>query len=90
MHFYHRVSLRGVYRPLLVAIALAALVVALGGCYPYYYDAHYSHSDGYYQRDYQGKRHYYGDSHRYHRDRYKRGRYKRDRWKRYRHYRHRW
>lgn len=81
MQFHHRVSLRRVSGGLLVALAL----VALGGCYPYYYDAHYSHSDGYYQRDYQGKRHYYGDGHRYHRDRYKR-----DRRKRYRHYRHRW
>lgn len=81
MHIHHRVSLRRLSGGLLAAAAL----VALGGCYPYYYDSHYSHSDGYYQRDYQGKRYYYGDSHRYHR-----GRYKRDRWKRYRHYRHRW
>lgn len=40
------------------------VLVALSGCYPYYYDIRYSHNDGYYGRDYHGSRHHY--DHRYH------------------------
>lgn len=79
MHTRHRVSRRKICGGLLAGIAL----VALGGCYPYYYDLHYSHGDRYYKRDHHGKRRYYGHGRRHHRDR--RWRHRRRRYKYYRH-----
>lgn len=81
MQIRHRVSMRRIRGGLVAGIAL----LALSGCYPYYYDAHYSSGGHGYERDHGGKRSYYGGGHYYYRDRHKHGRHKR-----YKHYRNRW
>jgi hypothetical protein len=79
MHIRHLASWRKLSVGLLAGIAL----VALSGCYPYYYDAHYSHGGGHYKQGYYGKQYGYQGGHSYGHHRYKR-----DRRKRYRYYRY--
>lgn len=91
MHLSRPCSWRRLCRGLLAALVM----VALGGCYPYYYDLQYTHSDGYYKRDYHPhtkweykrrhgeKRYYHRGSRYHHRDGYP-GR------KRHRHHREWW
>ncbi|HSH43828.1 MAG TPA: hypothetical protein VK973_17030 [Arenicellales bacterium] len=61
-------------------------LVALGGCYPYYYDVQYRRYDGHGRRaPHSRRRRYYGHGHSH-----RRGRREHERRRRYRHYRHRW
>lgn len=80
-----RIRRFGSWRRLLWVLMAVIPLVALGGCYPYYYDGHV---EGYYKQGHHGSKHHYGSGgHYYHRDRGKRHhRYKRDGRNRYRHY----
>ena len=76
----HSVRRRKIWLGAVAGIAL----VALGGCYPYYYDLHYGYSGKRYRRGY-GTRRYHGDGRHGHRDRHRR-----ERRRRYRYYRDHW
>lgn len=74
----------GPLRKILGGLLAGAALVALSGCYPYYYDGH---AKAYYKQGHHGKQHHYGGGHYYHRDRGKRyKRYRHHRRGRYKHY----
>lgn len=77
MHIKRFGFLRKVSGGLLAGIAL----FALAGCYPYYYDLHYTDGGGHYNHGYHGEQSYYHGGHDYNRH------HRRDRHRRYRHYR---
>lgn len=78
MSHRHRGSRRKLAAGLLAGVAL----VALSGCYPYYYDFHYRRRGHRRGRGSYRSRRYYGRRRHHHHDR--------DRRKRYRHYRGHW
>lgn len=80
-----RIRNRGSWGKITGALLAAMVLVALSGCYPYYYDHHYGYGAKSYKRDYYGKRHYYSGGY-YYQHRH----HKRDRRKRYRHYHRHW
>jgi len=73
----YRLSRRSICGGALAGIAL----LALSGCYPYYYELHYRHADGGRRRRHRGRRRRYRRGHDHRRER---------RHRRYKHYRERW